>query len=606
MSKKSLAKDAAAHVAKSRKVKEPLVVHADEATDPESGKPVHLFKVIAAEKGNEPAETVALDDEGKPVELRDRLVKLFDRSVLTAEPAAGGPRPGAAAAGPITIDPPVNVLTLNPGQEFDETITVTIPKNAGPSKADVYFLADTTGSMGGILSAVQTGANNILTALSGLGIDMMFGVGNYKDFGSGDPFAFKHQLSPTNVVANVTTAINAWVASGGGDFPEGQLFALNSLAVPPGGSIGWRPGSKRIIVWFGDAPGHDGICAAISGEGADITEASATAKLVAEGITVLAISTATPGLDEDPKLGATDYTAVCGPPGGTPGQGTRIASATGGTFVSPVDATKIVNTIITLVSGAVGSIKNVKLVPSPPIAPFIVSITPAAGYGPLTGDKEHVLKFEVKFKGIPCRPEAQIVNGTLDVVADGTVVAAKKVSITVPPCATFVYSVKFVCGVQSECECECGPVQPGKYSTEINIHNYNNKEVKIAKRFIPVVFAGAAIGREPKVAVAKAKDAIVLPPHAATMDDCCRIAELLFGDVPSPMPLTIGFLEITSNQEVSVTAVYTSRSLTGQGVDIDVEQIQGRKVTDVPGTPTPTPTPRDPTGGHTHGTEGHG
>jgi hypothetical protein len=78
-------------------------------------------------------------------------------------------------------------------------------------------------------------------------------------------------------------------------------------------------------------------------------------------------------------------------------------------------------------------------------------------------------------------------------------------------------------------------------------------------------------------------DKIILPPHSATMDDCCRIAELLFGDIPpSPIPLTIGFLEITSREELSVTAVYTSSNLTSHAVDIDVEQIQGRKLSDSP------------------------
>ena len=597
MSKKSLAKEAADHVAKVHKVKDPVVIHTDEATDPESGKPIHLFRVVATDKGNEPAQTVILDDAGKPVELQDRLVALFDRSVLTTGPLTGG---GAAAA-PITIQPDTNILTLNPGQTFDETITVTIPKNAGTGKADVYFLADTTASMGNILNAVKTGANNILTALAGLGIDMVFGVGNYKDFASGDPFAFQHQLSPTNAAAAVTAAINNWTPSGGNDTPEGQLFALNSLGVPPGGTIGWRPGSKRIIVWFGDAAGHDPICTAVSGVPA-ITEASATAKLVAEGITVLAISTATPGLDADPKNGAVNYVAQCGAPGGLPGQGTRIATATGGTFVTGINAGNIANTIISLVSGAVSAINNVKLIPSPSIGPFVTSITPAAGYGPLSGDKEHILKFEVRFTGLPCKPEPQVVSGTLDVVADGKVVAAKKVQITVPPCGGFVYSVKFVCGVQPECGCECGPVQPGRYATEINIHNYHNVEVRVEKRFIPVVFAGAATGREPRVATTRAKDKIVLPPHSATMDDCCRIAELLFGDVPpSPIPLTIGFLEITSQEELSVTAVYTSTNLNAQSVDIDVEQIQGRKLNDSPsGHDTPGTPPGHDGGGHRH------
>ena len=579
MSKKSIPQEAIEHAAKVHKIKDPVIVHADQATDPESGKPVRLFRLVAAEKGNEPAQTIVMDDTGKPLELNPRLEALFDRTdVNVRSVAARGP-----AAAPITIQPDTNILTLNPGQTFDETITVTIPKNAGPAKADVYFLADTTGSMKPFLNAVQTGANNILSALAGMGIDMVFGVGNYKDFNAVDPFCFQHQVNPTNVAATVTAAINAWAAGGGLDRPEGQLFALDSLAVPPGGAIGWRPGSKRIIVWFGDAAGHDPICTAVSGA-PPITEASATAKLVTEGITVLAISTANPGLNDDPKNGATDYVPKCGAPGGLAGQANRIAAATGGTSVNVLNAGNIVNTIISLVGGAVGSINNVKLVPSASIAPFVTSITPAAGYGPLAGDKEHVLKFEVRFTGIPCKPEPQVVSGTLDVVADGKVVVSKKVQITVPPCApSFVYSVKFVCGVQPEHGCECGPVQPGKYATEINIHNYNNVDVRVEKRFIPVVFAGVATGREPKVAKPRAEDKIVLPPHSATMDDCCRIAELLFGDTPpSPIPLTIGFLEITSREELSVTAVYTSSNLTSHAVDIDVEQIEGRKVTQSP------------------------
>lgn len=575
MPTESLAKQAAALAAKTHELREPLVVDHAEALDPKSGKPIHLFKVVNAANANGPAYAVILDDRGEALNITNTIESLFDRTVLTTG-TAGGSRPAAA---PVTIQPDSNIVTLNPGETIDETITVTIPKNAGPAKADVYFLADTTGSMGSILSAVQTGANNVLAALGGLGVDMVFGVGNYKDFATGGPFAFQHQVSPTNVAATVTAAINAWSAIGGGDIPEGELFALDSLAVPPGGAIGWRAGSKRIIVWFGDAPGHDPVCTALSGVPA-ITEASATAKLVAQGITVLAISTANPGLDADPKLGATDYVALCGPPGGVPGQGTRIATNTGGAFVTGINAGNIVNTIISLVTGAVSGIQNVKLVPSASIAPFVTSISPPGGYGPLAGDQEHTLKFDVKLTGIPCKPEAQVIMGTIDVVADGAVVASKRVQITVPPCRPnlFVYSVKFICGVQPECDCQCAPVQPGRYSTEINIHNYSLKEVEVRKRFVPVVLAGAPAGREPRVAKVRAEDRLILPPQTATMDDCCRIAELLFdGEPPSPIPLTIGFLELTASADIAVTAVYTTSGLKSGGVSIAVEQIAGQR-----------------------------
>lgn len=142
----------------------------------------------------------------------------------------------------------------------------------------------------------------------------------------------------------------------------------------------------------------------------------------------------------------------------------------------------------------------------------------------------------------------------------------------------FIYSVKFLCGVQADSECHCAPVRPGSYATEINIHNYLGTEVKIEKYVIPVVFAGAAAGREPRVATRKASDRIVLPPHAATMDDCCRLNELLLGaSTGSSMPMTIGFLEIVSNQPLSISAVYTVTDPKSGSVSMDVEQIQGRR-----------------------------
>jgi len=559
---------AAALAAKKHRIKDPLLIDSDETRDPESGKPIHRFKVVAAPHANGPALSLFLNERGEEAEASDALRRLFDRHVLGVT--------GAPAASPVTIQPDTNVLTLNPGQTLDETITVTIPKNAGPAKADVYFLADTTGSMSSILSAVQAGANNVLAALAALPVDIVFGVGNYKDFAQGDPYGFQHQVSPTNVAAAVTAAINTWSAAGGGDLPEAALFALNSLAVPPGPGIGWRTGSKRIVVWFGDAPSHDPICTAVSGA-PTVTEASATANLVNQGITVLAISTATPGLDDDPKTGATGYGAQCGAPGGLPGQATRITNATGGALATGIDAGNIVNTIINLVKSAVGGIQNVNLVSSPTVGPFITSITPPGGYGPLAGDQDHTLTFDVKFTGIPCQPKDQVITGTIDLVADGKVVASKQVQITVPACV-FTYSVKFMCGVQPECGCACAPVQPGTYATEINIHNYSLKPVEIVKRFVPVVLAGAPAGREPNRASPRAEDRITLPAQTATMDDCCRIAELIFGEKPaSPVPLTVGFLELTATADIAVTAVYTTSGTKPHGaVDIEVHQIARR------------------------------
>lgn len=542
-----------------------LIVHEAQLVDTGGppGGALHEFGAVAPGDPNGPSWRIVLDDDGAPREPPPGL----DALAMASRPVdVHGHGPAAA---PITIAPDTNVLTLEPGETFDETITVTVPKNAGTAKADVYFLADTTGSMGSVLAAVQAGMNNVLTALNGLGLDMVFGVGNYKDFPPASPSPFTHQLSPTGTVAAITGAIGAWAASGGGDVAECQFLALHHLAQAPGGTIGWRAGSKRIIVWIGDAPGHDPVCTAITGLAADITEASVTAALVAQQIAVLAISTATPGMDGDPAPLSSDYSGTCGSVGGSAGQASGIAAATGGSFVTGINPATIANTIIDLVSGAVAGIDNLTLVPSASIAPLVVSITPAGGYGPLAGDVEHVLKFEVRFQGIACKDSDQVFTGTLDVVADGVVVAAKKVQVTIPACKpkTVRYSAKFVCGTQPEA-CGCSPVQPGRYATQVSIHNYGQEAVTVRKRFIPVVLAGAPLGREPRFGTSRAEDSIELPPHTATMDDCCRITALLFG---APVDaLTIGILEIIATGDVAVTAIYTT------GTGLDVVQVDGR------------------------------
>ena len=92
------------------------------------------------------------------------------------------------------------------------------------------------------------------------------------------------------------------------------------------------------------------------------------------------------------------------------------------------------------------------------------------------------------------------------------------------------------------------------------------------------------MAREPNVAdpatlYGRGIEAIKLPPLGATMDDCCRIAELLLGAPPSgDTGLTIALLTILSLVEVSVSAVYTANPLSGDGISIDVEYIPSRRL----------------------------
>jgi hypothetical protein len=145
------------------------------------------------------------------------------------------------------------------------------------------------------------------------------------------------------------------------------------------------------------------------------------------------------------------------------------------------------------------------------------------------------------------------------------------------PFVQYSYIVKFVCGAQ-EASSGCCPtgVRPGAYSTEINIFNYSDTvTASLTKRVYPVVHGGLPIGREPRTVGAKGWwDWLGLPPNNATMDDCCRIHHLLFDAEPLVKPsLTIGFLEIVSDLDLQVTAVYTATDLENRSISIDVESV---------------------------------
>ncbi|MGZ8261020.1 MAG: PEP-CTERM sorting domain-containing protein, partial [Caldimonas sp.] len=84
------------------------------------------------------------------------------------------------------------------------------------------------------------------------------------------------QQTLTNNVANVQNAINGWGASGGGDFPEANFFALKQVA----DTTAWRPEAQRLVVWFGDAYSHT----------ATTTQAQAIAALDAANAKVIAFN----------------------------------------------------------------------------------------------------------------------------------------------------------------------------------------------------------------------------------------------------------------------------------------------------------------------------
>jgi hypothetical protein len=122
----------------------------------------------------------------------------------------------------------------------------------------------------------------------------------------------------TGSAATAQAAVNSISAGGGGDTPESQLNALWQIG-SGGNAISFRPGSSRIVVWFGDEYGHD------PSNGHTLADAIASLKGVDAKVLALSV-----GADQ---LDAT-------------GQATAITTATGGTLTTGIPAGGVSDAIL--------------------------------------------------------------------------------------------------------------------------------------------------------------------------------------------------------------------------------------------------------------------
>ena len=265
---------------------------------------------------------------------------------------------GLGIAQAATITPDAFSATIGVGETITVDKTVTIETGDVASMVDFYFLADNTGSMGGVISSVRSVAGDLLTALSSTYSDAAFGVGSYY----GDPGeSFETPDSAYNVLTTSTTdtvavqaGINSWVASAGGDYPEANFYALHQAAtdggptdgigatdtgVGSGEAVGWRAGTQKVVLWFGDAPSHP---TSTTDSINTVDQAEAIAALNAAGVTVIGLNSGILGTGID-----------------TYGQATAVTDATGGALVNSfasVPVSDIVATILAAVDVALGTV----------------------------------------------------------------------------------------------------------------------------------------------------------------------------------------------------------------------------------------------------------
>ncbi len=168
---------------------------------------------------------------------------------------------------------PNDATSVIPPQDFFVILPYQGPHDVRPLRfdtslhvADVYFLVDATGSMGGPIHNVETSLTDIAMQLRAVVDDVQFGVGYIEDFPwrSGGPFGMTFYGSPSDVpyhnqqditsdlslvhdaLAGLerpdSTSATGYTAIGdGGDGPESQVEGLYQTATGEGGVWTWGP-----------------------------------------------------------------------------------------------------------------------------------------------------------------------------------------------------------------------------------------------------------------------------------------------------------------------------------------------------------------------------
>lgn len=144
---------------------------------------------------------------------------------------------------------------------------------------------------------------------------------------------------------------------------------------------------------------------------------------------------------------------------------------------------------------------------------------------------------------------------------------------------TYHYGVKFVCGIERKAL--DAYVTLGRYLTEVNIGNPHDKPIDIRKYVNLLLIKDDKAVREPELAKPEGDVGLPMDPFTATSDDCAAIGKMIGIANLGTGPVTIGFLNIISREELNVTAVHTTQSLkptTAEVPGIAVEKIWPVKI----------------------------
>lgn len=175
---------------------------------------------------------------------------------------------------------PVRRIVLDRGEQRRVRYRLDLPST--PTPVDVFFLIDVSGSMQDTIDGVRRALFSIIDRLRLEGVDVWFGVGEYRSYTQ--PPAYKRRLDISPPGPRLRRALNALFASGGQE--ETQLMALYQIAtgegidepnhhITPGQQANFRPQAEKVIIHATDAqfstgPGHptfEQVAAALNARG---------------------------------------------------------------------------------------------------------------------------------------------------------------------------------------------------------------------------------------------------------------------------------------------------------------------------------------------------
>ena len=127
----------------------------------------------------------------------------------------------------------------------------------GIKQLDIVFVFDSTGSMGGVINEVKTRIRSFMAVITSLVPNTRLGMVTYRDLKKYDVGEWEYTVRYTRLADGSPAGMRKLVrflreteAYGGGDIPEAVYNGLATAIA----KAGWRQGSKKIIIVFGDAP----------------------------------------------------------------------------------------------------------------------------------------------------------------------------------------------------------------------------------------------------------------------------------------------------------------------------------------------------------------